>query len=199
MCLFVFCWHRGEAIELKGWSRRSRSSYSAQLLTAAGRCKKGLGRKRERECKLLGSYRICKMEQVFYQILCVWNLRVLHRIKKSPIFTWVDSYSSFFLIFAKNSQSSLAVVPQSGIKWEFESPWTHFRLQCVSLVLALKGEKRLLQLLSYLDLSRNLGGFSFSVKAVVVQAGAMLRIVSESGSFGSLLVTGTRPTSKLNS
>ena len=40
--LFVFvCWHRGEATELKGWrSRRRRTSYSAQLLTAAGRCKK---------------------------------------------------------------------------------------------------------------------------------------------------------------
>ena len=31
--------HRRGAIELKGWSSRTRS-YSAQLLTAAGRCKK---------------------------------------------------------------------------------------------------------------------------------------------------------------
>ena len=40
MCLLVFvCWHR-EVIELKGWSRRRTTrSYSAQLLTAADRCK----------------------------------------------------------------------------------------------------------------------------------------------------------------
>ena len=38
--LFVIvCWHRGEAIELKGWSRTTTTSYSALLLTAADRCK----------------------------------------------------------------------------------------------------------------------------------------------------------------
>ena len=39
--LFVsVCWHCWEATELNGWRSSSRTSYSALLLTAAGRCKK---------------------------------------------------------------------------------------------------------------------------------------------------------------